>query len=307
MLSPPDLRSLCADEFAFGFFRDFCKQQMIEETVLFVRAVASFRETPNKEQEAAARFIAKMFFDEGSATQVNVDNAVAGPLQARVAAGGSEVSASVFDEAEAVVLTQLQQTYAFYLMSDAHARMEAERSKLHARMFGAEELAAFREAPPVQLLVHHSAARVLETLRNPHWWERADDAATVAVSQVGPGELVQSRSSSSIASISYLRDVTTRVGPLVFRNVLATTQWSEGEAVVMHCRDRGEEAGLSLVARFFCTPVGPDCCVVVEREFLRPNSLAASLAAKLGAKQILKARRGHLHLLASKTAAATIK
>jgi hypothetical protein len=233
-----------------------------------------------------------MFFEEDSEAQVNVDSAIVVPLRAAVN-GSGEVPVSVFDEAERVVLTQLQQTYAMFLASNAHARVEAERGRLQARMFGDEELAVFREAPPVQLLVHQPAERVLQTLRNPLWWERADAEAVVRVGRVGPG--------AAAGTLEYERDVTTRIGPLVFHNVLATAQWSEGGAVVMHCRDR-EEQGLCLVARFFCLPVGADSCIVVEREFLRPNSGLSALAARLGAKKILKARRGHLHLLASKAA-----
>ncbi len=202
---------------------------------------------------------------------------------------------AVSDEAEAAVLAQLQQTYALFDQSDLHASMTAERDSLRARMFGADEMATMKEEEPVQLLVWHAASKVLAVLRNPVWWERDDAHATVVVSKVSLGD----KTVGAAPTLVYERDVTTRVGPLTFRNVFATTQWAEQDAVVVHCRDVKSE-GYSLVARFVCVPVSSDCCVVVEREFMRPDNARSSIVARLGAKKILKARRGHLLLLASK-------
>ena len=118
----------------------------------------------------------------------------------------------------------------------------------------------------------------------------------MAISKVGIGE------ADGLATISYERAVETRIGPLTFRNTFATTQWTEHESsVVMHFRD-ADSNKFNIVAQFFCTPVSKNCCVVIEKEFVKVNSTAAAWLAKLGAKKILEARRGHLVLLSSKVA-----
>ena len=246
MLARQDVQALCSDEVSFGFFRNFCRESHIEEALLYVRGVALYRESPKKERAGAARFLVKMFIAEDSRLQINVGAAIAAAVLAVVNREGGEIPVSVFDEAEAEVLAQLQQAYAQYWASEQRAHMEAERGQLHGRMFGAEELAFFREGPPVQLLIPAGAARVLATLRNPGWWERADERAVVAVSRVGPG--------AAAGTLAYERDVTTHLGPLTFRNILATTQWSEGEVRTEGAVGLEKEALVSL--RLF--PKG--CC-----------------------------------------------
>ncbi len=139
--------------------------------------------------------------------------------------------------------------------------------------------------------------QVLAVLRNPLWWQRDDSRSTVVISGVA---LHGEATDAAGPVLEYERDVTTRVGPLSFRNVFATTQWTEGDSVVMHCRDATRNEGLSLVARFTCVSVSSDCCVVVQREFMRPEGARSSIVARLGAKKIRQARQGHLVLLASK-------
>ena len=154
MMSEPDLRAMCADAFAFSFFREFCRLQQVEETVFFVRAVSSFRDAlDGEERTTAGLMIVKMFLIESSESEINVGQELKQPVLE--AAKKKEMSVSVFDEVEKEVLQQLRQNLALFTSSAQFHRMQKERELLQSRMFGKEELKSFKEETPVQLFIHH--------------------------------------------------------------------------------------------------------------------------------------------------------
>ncbi len=159
MLAASDLRDFCRDDEVFRFFADFARAGHFEEALLFVRAVVAFREAGPELQRQAATVVATTFLTRGGEKECNLDEEVAGPVRQAVAEG--RVTNTLFDEAEATVLVQLQQSYALFGGSAQHASMTAERDRMRARMFGADEIAAtMREEEPVQQLVFHPAHKV---------------------------------------------------------------------------------------------------------------------------------------------------